>query len=212
MKIFDISVPIKNTMAVWPGDPKVKNIEVSSISNGGEANVTSIQMSAHTGTHIDAPRHFVDNGRTIDQLDLRLLIGDVLLLEIDDLVKLIDEKVLAGQRIKNWPTRVLFKTANSSAKLLHKEEFVQDFVAFSVDASQFLINHGVKLVGIDYLSIAPFENGDETHTILLSNEIIVLEGLDLSKIDPGYYQMVALPINLFGADGAPARVVLIQSD
>ncbi len=212
MKIFDISVPIKNNMVVWPGDPQVKNIEVSSISNGGEANITSLQMSAHTGTHIDAPKHFIDDGRSIDQLDLHLLIGDVHVIEIDDLVKLIDEKVLEELKIDHWPKRVLFKTANSTSKLLDKDDFIQDYVALSKDASQFLIKRGVKLVGIDYLSIAPFDNGDETHTALLSNDIIILEGLKLSKIEPGLYQMVALPINLFGADGAPARVVLTQND
>ncbi len=211
MKIYDLTVPIHTTMAVWPGDPKVSNGLESSIKAGNDANITKIQMSAHTGTHIDAPFHFVDEGISIDLLDLNLLIGEAEVIEIDHDVKMITASTLADVGKVKWPPRILFKTNNSHKKLLEKPEFSRDFVSLSVDASEFLIANGVKLVGIDYLSIAPFENGDQTHVVLLENEIIVIEGLNLKEVNPGVYQLIALPIKLQGADGAPARVVLLQS-
>lgn len=211
MKIFDLTVPIRTTMVVWPGDPKVSNSLESSIKTGSSANVTKIQMSAHTGTHIDAPFHFVNEGISIDQLDLNLLIGEAEVIEIVHDVKMITASTLAKLGKNHWPMRVLFKTKNSQEKLLEKPKFSKDFVALSVDASEFLIANGVKLVGIDYLSIAPYENGDQTHVVLLENEIIVIEGLNLKEVNPGVYQLIALPIKLQGADGAPARVVLLQS-
>jgi len=211
MKIYDLTVPIHTTMAVWPGDPKVSNGLESSIKAGNDANITKIQMSAHTGTHIDAPFHFVDDGISIDQLDLDLLIGEAEVIEIDHDVKMITSSTLAELGKVKWPMRILFKTNNSQKKLIENPEFSKDFVSLSVDASEFLIANGVKLIGIDYLSIAPFENGDQTHVVLLENEIIVIEGLNLKEVNPGVYQLIALPIKLQGADGAPARVVLLQS-
>lgn len=211
MNIIDLTVPIHSTMAVWLGDPKVSNGLESSIKAGSDANVTKIQMSAHTGTHIDAPFHFVDNGISIDQMDLDLLIGEAEVIEIDHDVKIITASTLAQLGKNHWPLRVLFKTNNSFQKLLEKPEFSKEFVALEVDAAEFLIANGVKLVGIDYLSIAPFENGDQTHVVLLENEVIIIEGLNLTEGNPGVYQLIALPIKLQGADGAPARVVLLQS-
>jgi len=211
MKIYDLTVPIHTTMAVWPGDPKVSNGLESSIKAGNDANITKIQMSAHTGTHIDAPFHFVDEGISIDLLDLNLLIGEAEVIEIDHDVKMITASTLADVGKVKWPSRILFKTNNSHKKLLEKPEFSRDFVSLSVDASEFLIAKGVKLIGIDYLSIAPFVNGDQTHVVLLENEIIIIEGLNLTEVNPGVYQLIALPIKLQGADGAPARVVLLQS-
>lgn len=211
MKIYDLTVPIHTTMAVWPGDPKVSNGLESSIKAGNDANITKIQMSAHTGTHIDAPFHFVDEGISIDLLDLNSLIGEAEVIEIDHDVKMITASILAELGKVKWPMRILFKTNNSQKKLIENPEFSKDFVSLSVDASEFLIAKGVKLIGIDYLSIAPFENGDQTHVVLLENEIIVIEGLNLKEVNPGVYQLIALPIKLQGADGAPARVVLLQS-
>jgi arylformamidase len=166
-------------------------------------------MSAHTGTHIDAPCHFIDGGRTIDQLDLSLLVGDVEVIAIDKENNIISKDTLSGLGIKQWPQRVIFKTNNSYRELMKNNEFYKDFVALSVDGSKYLIKQGVLLIGIDYLSIAPFENGDETHIELLKHEVVVIEGLNLVNIKPGSYQLIALPINLKGADGAPARVLLI---
>lgn len=210
MKIYDVTVPIKNEMPVWPGDPAVQNHLISAIQNGDEANVTCIRMSAHTGTHIDAPRHFIESGETIDNLDLNILMGEMEIIDIDSSVTLIEKSTLEAIEKHQWKERVFFKTRNSSLKLLEKNTFTQDFTALSPDAAEYLIHHGVRLVGIDYLSIAPFENGAETHVALLQKSIIVVEGLNLSEVPAGIYDLIALPILLRNADGAPARVLLIQ--
>lgn len=211
MKIFDVTVPITNSMAVWPGDPAVNNHLVAAIENGDEADVTAIHMSAHTGTHIDAPRHFVENGDGIESLHLSTLLGEVEVVEIDSNVDHIDVDTLAGLNKERWKTRVLFKTRNSRLRLIEKQSFDQAFTALLPEAANYLVNRGVKLVGIDYLSIAPFENGMDTHLAFLKNNVIVIEGLNLSDVSAGIYNLIALPILLENGDGAPARVLLIQS-
>ncbi|MBE0685445.1 MAG: cyclase family protein [Anaerolineaceae bacterium] len=210
MKIFDVTLPIKNFMPVWPGDPQVDNQLVSSMEEGEEANVTIIRMSAHTGTHIDAPIHFVKSGKAIEALDLNTLLGEVEVIEIDYRVKQIDVLLLEKFSRPQWPQRVIFKTNNSNLRLLEKDFFYQNFTALLPDAAEYLVQNGVKLVGIDYLSIAPFKNGSETHIMLLQKDVIVIEGLNLSDVSAGIYDLIALPILLEGADGAPARVLLIQ--
>jgi arylformamidase len=211
MKIFDVTVPIKNFMPVWPGDPQVENRLVSSIEKGEEANVTNIQMSAHTGTHIDAPKHYIKSGTAIEGLSLTTLLGEVEVVEIDFRNSQIDALTLIKVNRNEWSQRVLFKTNNSILRLLEKDYFYQNFTALLPDAAEYLVQKGVKLVGIDYLSIAPFENGSDTHIILLENDVVVLEGLNLADISPGIYELIALPILLEGAEGSPARVLLIQS-
>ncbi len=211
MKIFDVTIPIKNLMPVWPGDPHVENQLVSSIEKGDEANVTSIQMSAHTGTHIDAPKHFIKSGTAIEGLSLTSLLGEVEVVEINFRISNIDALTLKKLNMNQWPQRVLFKTNNSKLRLLENEFFYQNFTALLPDAAEYLVQKGVKLVGIDYLSIAPYENGADTHIKLLENNVIVIEGLNLADISAGIYELIALPILLEGADGAPARVLLIQN-
>lgn len=210
MKIFDVTVPIKISMPVWPGDPKVDNQLVASIENGDEANVTCINMSAHTGTHIDAPRHFLETGDSIENLNLNILLGEVEVIEINSNLTQIDAATLRDIKQNGWKQRILFKTRNSSLRLFEKNLFYKEFTALTPDAAEYLVIQGVKLVGIDYLSIAPFENGMVTHVVLLKNNVIVIEGLNLSDISAGIYELVALPILLENADGAPARVLLIQ--
>jgi arylformamidase len=198
-------------MPVWPGDPQVENRLVSSIEKGEEANVTNIQMSAHTGTHIDAPKHYIKSGTAIEGLSLTTLLGEVEVVEIDFQNSQIDALTLIKVNRNEWSQRVLFKTNNSNLRLLEKDYFNQNFTALLPDAAEYLVQKGVKLVGIDYLSIAPFENGSDTHIILLENDVVVLEGLNLADISPGIYELIALPILLEGAEGSPARVLLIQS-
>lgn len=197
-------------MPVWPGDPSVNNKLVNSIDSGDEANVTFIQMSAHTATHIDAPKHFVNSGNSIENLDLYTLLGEVEVIEIESDKKHINVQSLRKLEKQIWPKRILFKTENSFQRHLDKDIFVEVFVALLPDAAEYLINQGVELIGIDYLSIAPFENGIDTHVALLRKGVIVIEGLNLADIEPGCYELIALPILLAGADGAPARVLLIQ--
>jgi len=211
-KILDVTIPIKNKMPVWPGDPNVENKLISSIETNDEANVTFIQMSAHAGTHIDAPRHFIHEAKTIDQLNLDLLIGEVEVIEIDQTIELIDRMVLQNFEKSNWPKRIFLKTRNSSLRLFEKEIFNPHFTALTLDGAEFFIRNGVKLIGIDYLSIAPFDNGAPTHLALLKNDVVIIEGVNLMDVPPGFYELIALPILLDGADGAPARVLLINNN
>jgi arylformamidase len=207
--IYDVSVPIQNGMPVWPSDPPVKLTPSVHPSRDGSHTIrlTAIDMGSHTGTHIDAPSHFVEGGRTLDQIPLDWLVGAATVFQIDG-VRAISRKDLARFDWTNVE-RVLFKTANSA--MWADSNFNRDFVALEPQAAQFLVERGVRLVGIDYLSIDPFGSvAHPAHFALLPNDVVVLEGLDLRQVTPGHYHMVALPLNLHGADGAPTRVILMD--
>jgi len=209
--IYDVSVPIENGMPVWPSDPPLKLMPQGHLSRDKThtVQVTRIEMGSHTGTHIDAPFHFIEAGRRLEQIPLIELVGPAMVVEITG-VPSIQRKHLEPL---NWTNvhRVLFKTDNSS----HWKDgaFYEKFVYLEPDAAEFLVQQGVRLVGIDYLSIDPYKSEKHpTHFVLLSRNIIIIEGLNLSQIAPGAYQMVALPLNLQSGDGAPARVILIAND
>lgn len=210
MKIHDISVPIHNDMPVWPGDLKVNVRRFSKIEDGESANVTAIVCSVHTGTHIDAPIHYVKSGYGIEQIDLNLLVGEVEVLEVNDNHSHINRDLLENIGKQNWLRRLILKTSNSRRNLLKADHFSEDFVALTTDGAAFLLENGVELVGVDYLSVAPFDNGVPTHKLLLQSNVVLLEGLNLSEVNPGIYELVALPILIQGSDGAPARVILIE--
>lgn len=210
MEIYDISLTITNGMVVWPGDPQVRLERVSKIEEGAHANVSSLQMSVHTGTHLDAPYHFVHGAKTIDALPLEVLIGPVQVVYIADEVDLITADVIKAAGISAGTSRVLFKTRNSAYWLKAIQTFEKDFVAVSADGAQLLVEMGIRLVGIDYLSIAPFNDGVPTHQILLKNEIVVLEGINLTGIPAGSYSLICLPPKLGGSDGSPARAILLK--
>jgi len=195
-------------MIVWPGDPPVIMERTSSIDSGGSSNVSHISMSCHTGTHVDAPDHFLNNGKTVESLSLDLLVGRAYVLHLPD-VNMITASVLMEADIPPRTRRLLFKTRNSDLWANGKKEFQQDFVGLSVDAAELLVDRNVKLVGIDYLSVAPFKMGKQVHTILLNAGVVVIEGLDLSKVTQGRYTLHCLPIKLGGAEGAPARAILV---
>ncbi len=181
MEILDISLTITNGMVVWPGDPQVKLERVSKIEDGAHANVSRLDMSVHTGTHLDAPFHFVHGAKTIETLPLDVLIGPVQVVHLADEVDLITAQVIRNAGIAAETTRVLFKTRNSAYWLKRVQTFEEDFVAVSADGAQALVDMGMRLVGIDYLSIAPFNDGVPTHQVLLKNEMVVLEGVDLKR-------------------------------
>lgn len=205
MKVFDISLPINNELVVWPGDPPIEIKSMASIADGDSANISSINVGSHTGTHIDAPFHFDAKGVTIDKLPLDLLIGEVRVIEIDDNVRAIDRPILKALKFDDIK-RVIFKTGNSKR---YGAQFVKDFTALTPDGASLLLEKGIKVVGIDYLSIEAYgSKGHETHHILLDNGIIIIEGLYLKDIKGGDYELIALPLRVEGADGAPARVVL----
>ena len=208
MRTYDITLTISPDMIVWPGDPSVNMKRLSSIASGDNANVSQISMSCHTGTHVDAPDHFLNNGKTVESLSLDLLIGRAYVLHLPD-VNLITASVLMNADIPPRTRRLLFKTRNSDFWANGNKEFQTDFVGISVDAAELLVDRNVKVVGIDYLSIAPFKQGKPVHTILLDAGMVVIEGLDLSRVSQGRYTLHCLPLKLGGADGAPTRAILV---
>ncbi len=210
MQIYDVSLPITSNLPTWPGDPKIIIERFSKIEAGADANVTQISMCVHVGTHVDAPYHFLGgDSLTVERLPLNLLTGRAYVLQIADEVDSISAGVLKQAQIPPRTRRLLFKTRNSALWVKPEAEFKQDFVAIRADGAQYLVEHGIKLVGVDYLSVAPFNAPTETHHILLQAGIAVIEGLDLSKVSPGRYAMYCLPLKITGADGAPARVILV---
>ena len=209
MRIYDVTLTISPDLVVWPGDPDIVAERVSKIEDGDPVNVTRLALSAHTGTHVDAPYHFLENGKTVEHLSLKLLTGRAYVVHLPD-VDLITREVLEEAGIPPRTRRVLFKTKNSRlwTRKNHKT-FNTNFVALDADAAALLIQRGVKLVGVDYLSVAPYEDTVPTHTTLLEAGVIIVEGLDLSKVDPGRYTLYCLPLKIAGADGAPARALLV---
>ena len=174
------------------------------MSNGDPNNSSAVNMSVHSGTHIDAPFHFVEQGTTIDQLPLERFIGPALVYAVEA-ERYITKEHVAGIRLEG-ATRVLFKTRNSG--LLHQREYDPDFAAFSVEAAQSLVEQGVELVGLDYLSVAHADEQVPVHRAFLDHGVVLLEGIDLSEVAPGRYELMCLPIPLRGSDGAPCRAVL----
>jgi arylformamidase len=208
MRTYDITLTVIPEMIVWPGDPPVKMQRLSSINAGDNANVTQVSMSCHTGTHVDAPDHFLNNGKTVESLSLDLMVGRAYVLHLPN-VNLITASILMDADIPPRTRRLLFKTRNSEYWANGNREFQTDFVGLSVDAAELLVDRNVKLVGIDYLSIAPYKQGKPVHTILLDAGMVVIEGLDLSKVSQGRYTLHCLPLKLGGAEGAPTRAILV---
>lgn len=209
MKIWDISLPVFETMPVWPGDPGVQLTLRSSLDRGDNATVTQVSMSAHAGTHVDAPRHFIQGGAGVDALDLNVLIGPALVVQATD-VDLIGAALLDSLSIPAGIRRVLFHTRNSELWAYGERTFWRDYAALAEDGAKWLVDRGVRLVGIDYLSVAPFSDTRTTHRLLLGAGVILLEGLNLTGIAPGEYQLCCLPLKIRGCDGAPARAILMK--
>jgi arylformamidase len=209
MTIYDITLCVNPEMPVWPGDPPVILERVKKIEEGSNANVSQLALSVHTGTHVDAPVHFIPGGGTIDQLALEVLVGQAQVIELPEEVGEINESIINHAGITANTRRVIFKTRNSRYWVQQERAFQPDFVGISVDGAQALVKLGVQLVGIDYLSVAPYKRGRPTHEVLLRAGVIVVEGLDLSQVSAGIYQLYCLPVKLAGSDGAPARVILV---
>ncbi len=207
--IYDLTVPITPTMPVWPGDPPVQLQKKSHLSRDKTHTVrlTAIEMGSHTGTHIDAPYHMIDGGKYLHEFPLETLTGPVTVFEIR-VGRSIDRAALESLE---WDgvERVLFKTVNSSH--WRDGKFYDDFVYLEPGGAEFLVQRGLKLVGIDYLSIDKFKSESHpSHFVLLTKNIVILEGLNLSAVPAGEYTLFALPLNLQDADGAPARVILTK--
>jgi len=203
---IDISMSLRNGMVQWPDDPPLLVERISDTGRGDDYTLSVMTMGSHTGTHVDAPLHCLRGGMGIDRMPLDVGIGRARVFEIRGV-----EPVSLRQLEAQWShrsERVLFKTRNSSF-IRGNDHFVPDFVSLSQEVARFLVDKGVKLVGIDYLSAGGYNReGAEVHRILLGAGVWILEGLDLSRIPPGEYDMICLPLRLFDGDGAPARAVL----
>ena len=211
MTIYDISLTISPTLPTWPGDPKPIIEKFESMDKGAHNNVSRISAGVHLGTHVDAPYHFINDGRTVEQLPLDLLTGECYVVQLPDGVEAITADVLDRTEITSEMKRVLFGTRNSHLWARGEAEFQTDFVAITEDGAEWLVERGVQLVGVDYLSVAPYGDSVPTHTVLLKAGVVVIEGLNLSTVMRGFYDLYCLPLKIAGCDGAPARAILIQS-
>ena len=203
---IDVSVPLHGDMVHWPGNTPVTVEPVHDIARGDPYNLSKVSMSWHTGTHLDAPSHFVDGGATMDDFPVASGVVSALVVQIRD------SEAVRVEELRRQPirpgARVLFRTRNS-VRNWRVTRFVEDYVYISQEAATWLVERRIGLVGIDYLSVGSYlQDGDETHRTLLSAGVWVIEGLDLSKVKPGPHEMVVLPLRVLRGDGAPARVIL----
>ena len=205
-KWIDVSVTIKPGMAHWPDNPAIRVDRMLDMEKGDVCNVSVLSFGSHTGTHMDAPLHFLRNGKSLDKMPLDATIGPARVIEIKD-KEAVKVEEIANQRIKPGE-RILFKTRNSK-NAWKSDDFDKNFIYISKEAAAFLAKAKVMTVGIDYLSVGGFfKDGKETHDALLSAGIWVIEGLNLAKIKPGKYELNCLPIKVLNSDGAPARALL----
>lgn len=208
MKIYDVTVPISQNIPVYEGDPGVKIDVCMAFAKGDTANLTALSFSAHTATHVDAPNHFIEGSRKVDDLELGKLIGECRVIEVPDDVMGIGLEYIEGLA---GVERVLFKTRNSEFWSDPEHAFRKDFTYIEPEAARKIADMGMKLVGIDYLSVEKFGSGDfATHIALLEKEIVIIEGLDLRDVPAGDYELFCLPLKVKSetGDGAPARVIL----
>jgi arylformamidase len=209
MRVIDISLPISESLAVWPGDPPIRITQPAHLDRGDLATITRLDMGAHTGTHVDAPAHFIADGPGADALDLNVLVGPALIVHVRE-ADALSAKALEELPIPPGTERVLFRTRNSHQWASGGNEFWEDFVGITEDGARWLVEHAVRLVGVDSLSIGPFADPIPAHLVLLRAGVVAVEGLNLSAVAAGVYQLVCLPLKIVGADGAPARVILID--
>lgn len=207
MTLFDVSLTISEELPTWPGDPPIEIKKISQIENGDLVNVTHLSAPVHMGTHVDAPDHFLGNGKTVDDIPLEYLVGPARVVEVSS-QNLISLKDLEDLHIPESTRRLLFKTANSKLWQDNNQIFQKDFVALGSAAAARLVELGIQVVGVDYLSVAAFDEPVPTHKILLEAGVLIIEGLDLSRVAAGEYQLYCLPLKIAGSDGAPARVLL----
>ena len=208
-RIYDISVPLRTGGLVYPNNPPISITAVQSIAAGATANVSRIDLGSHTGTHVDAPKHFIDSGTGVDAMPLDVLMGPARLIAFGDDVMAVGEKELRQHDLRGV-TRLLIRTRNSAWLASGSTEFHPDFTHVAPDGAAYLVSLGVRLVGVDYLSVEQFHSPTHaTHRTLLENGVVIVEGLVLSEPAPGDYDLRCLPMLLAGLDGAPARAVLV---
>jgi arylformamidase len=207
-ELIDVSVALDEALPIWPGSPGFQTKLLQQIDRGDGANVTQLTCDVHTGTHIDAPRHFVPEGRTIEEIRLDTLVGPAWVAHLPD-VETITADTLDALDLPAKATRLLLRTRNSELwSSPQRSTFQPSYVALEPDAAQWIVDHGIDCVGIDYLSVQHYGADPATHRILLEAGRVIIEGLDLSRVDAGRYELLCMPVKLSGSDGAPARVAL----
>jgi arylformamidase len=203
---IDISVPVDDRIATFPGDPSYRRELHASMADGAICNVSRVDLGAHTGTHIDAPRHFIDGAATVEETPLDAVIGPAWVVDGRALTATITAADIDRLAIPDGETRLLFRTPNS--ELWSLPGFSTEFIAFAADAAEALARRGTRLVAIDYLSVAPYGDPIATHRAFLGAGVVVLEGVDLRAVAPGPYELLAAPVRWVGSDGAPVRAML----
>ena len=208
MKLIDVSVPLDANLPTYPGNTPYTLEAVKRISKGDSSNVSTLHMSAHSGTHVDAPRHFFDEGPGAEGLPLDLLCGRARVIELTTRKGITADDLAKSDLSED--VRVLLKTHNS--RLWGSPDFQKNFIGVTESGARYLVEHGIKVVGVDYLSVEQYKTpGAPAHHVLLGGGTIVIEGLNLRDVETGIYEMLCLPLPVIGADGAPARVVLRRS-
>jgi arylformamidase len=207
VKIVDVSLPLTAEMIAWPGSTGFELTWVDRMETGHECNTSRITCDTHIGTHVDAPLHFITNGRTVDQIPLEILIGPCRVVYFPGLSE-IDAETLASLQLETDTKRLLLKTDNSNLWIAKEKKFKKKFVCLTESGARWLVQREISLVGIDYLSIGSYSAGVKTHQVLLEANVVVLEGLNLSEVVAGEYELICLPLNLVGAEGSPARVLI----
>ena len=211
MEIIDVTRTVDPKMLKWPDDTEPPSQEfVTRTDNGDPATVSEWKMSSHTGTHMDARMHFIPGGWTMEALDLARSVGPCWVVDLTHVEGHVDRADLEAAEVAGQ-ARLLLKTRNSEQGFMQREEFEEGYSAISREAAEYLVEIGVETIGVDYLSVEPFEDGEfNTHHTLLGADVVILEGLVLTEVEPGEYFLACLPLKLAGSDGSPARAILIR--
>lgn len=207
IELIDISVPLHPELPLWPHTPAVRIAQEMSLTAGDEANVSRLDLDAHSGTHIDAPLHFIPSGDTTDDIPLHQLIGPCWVTDCRGLQRITAADLEAAQ-IPHDTRRLLLKTDNSRLWQDFHQPFHSDFCALSLDAAEWVAARGMYLVGIDYHSIQMFDDPFDTHIVLLQNKVVILESIHLRDVAPGPYELLCLPLRVWGVEAVPVRAVL----
>ncbi len=205
--MIDISVPLGPALPVWPGSASVRVSRTSSLAAGHDNTSSRLDCDVHAGTHVDAPAHYLPEGATVDELPLDVLIGPATVAGLPQ-ARDISSADLSGLDLPPGTRRLLLKTSNSALWSDRPGVFCKDYAALTPDGAEWLVDHEIRLIGMDYLSIQRYGDGPHTHRILLGAGVVIVEGLDLSRVEPGQYELICLPLRLAGVEGAPARAVL----
>ena len=206
-RLIDISLPISEGLPVWPGSCGVRVTHEQALKEGAEANVTRLDTDVHIGTHVEGSLHFFPGGRSVDNISLDIFCGPALVVHLPT-VDVVGAKELEQLNLSTKPTRLLLRTKNSDLWVESNQKFREDYVGLTKDGAQWIVENGIRLIGMDYLSAAKYNDTIAVHRILLANDLTILEGLDLSGAPAGEYELLCFPLKLIGVEAAPARALL----